>query len=319
MPQFFLGVDGGQSSTIALIGDERGVVIGYGAAGPSNHVAGPGGPARLRQALLTSVSAAWNNSPFGGTKGLPQFESAFFGMAGGAEDKVVLIRQWISARRLEVSHDAAGALIGATEGRPGIIVVAGTGSIAFGMNGRGKTARAGGWGYLIGDAGSGLDLARSALVAALRHEEGWGPPTKLRERLLAFTGATGLNEALHKWYTAEFPRERVASFSRQVDEAARAGDRVAREILRSGAGELAQLVARVRRRIFRPREHALVSYSGGVFKSTLVRDRFRRLVGQQGYHRVLPPALAPATGALLAAYCNAGRADVKLRNVPPEL
>ena len=319
MPQIFLGVDGGQSSTVALIGDDRGVVIGYGAAGPSNHADAPGGRERLRQAVRTSVSTAWNSSPFRRSKGLPQFESAFLGMTGGAEDKVALIRRLISARRLEVSHDATTALIGATEGRPGIIVVAGTGSIAFGMNARGETARAGGWGYLIGDAGSAFDLAREALIAALRHEEGWGPPTRLRERLLAFTEVSSLNEALHTWYTVEFPRERVASFSRRVDEAARAGDRAAREILRSGASELAQLAARVRRRLFRPREHAVVSYSGGVFKSKLVRDRFRRLVGQQGNNRVLPPALGPAAGALLAAYRNAGRADVKLRNLPPEL
>ena len=319
MPQFCLEVDGGQSSTVALIGDERGVVIGYGAAGPSNHVDAPGGRERLRQAVLISVSAAWNSSPLGGSKGLPEFESAFLGMTGGAEDKVVLLRQLISARRLEVSHDATTALIGATEGHPGIIVIAGTGSIAFGMNAHGKTARAGGWGYLIGDAGSAFDLARCALIAALRQEEGWGPPTQLRERLLAFTGASGLNEALHRWYTVEFPREWVASFARQVDEAARAGDWAAREILRSGASGLAQLAARVRRRIFRPREQALVSYSGGVFKGKLLRERFRRLVGQQGNNRVRPPALGPAAGALLAAYRNADRADVKLRNLPPEL
>ena len=319
MPGFFLGVDGGQSSTVALIGDERGVVLGYGAAGPSNHVAGPGGQEKLRKAVTISVSAAWNNSPFGGRKTLPEFESAFFGMTGGAEDKIAVVRELISARRLEVSHDAITALIGATEGHPGIIVIAGTGSIAFGMNARGQTARAGGWGYVFGDEGSAFDLARRSLVAALRYEEGWGPATQLRDRIVAFSNAKDLNEALHKWYTLEFPRDRVASFSRHLDEAAHAGDRVAREILRSGAGELAQLVARVRHRIFRPREPVLVSYIGGVFKSKIVRDRFRKLVEQQGENHVRPPVLGPAAGALLAAYRNAGYTEIKLRNLPPEL
>lgn len=319
MPQFFLGVDGGQSSTVALIGDERGVVVGYGAGGPCNHVEGPGGREKLRKAVLFSVSAAWNNSPFGGDRPLPEFESAFFGMTGGAEDKIAIIRELIFARRLEVSHDAITALIGATEGHPGIIVVAGTGSIAFGMNARGQIARAGGWGYVFGDEGSAFDLARRSLVAALRYEEGWGPATRLRERLLAFAGAADINAVLHKWYTVEFPRNRVASFSKQVDEVARAGDRVARELLRAAVTELAQLAARVRRHIFRPRERVLVSYIGGVFKSKIVRDRFRKLVEQQADNQVAPPALGPAAGALLAAYRNAGRTEIKLKNLPPEL
>lgn len=319
MARYFLGVDGGQSSTVALIGNESGVVIGYGAAGPANHVEGPGGREKLQKAVGISVSAAWNNSPYGGVDGkLPEFESAFFGMTGGREDKVQIIAELIRAKRLEVSHDAITALIGATEGQPGIIVIAGTGSIAFGINAEGHTARAGGWGFMFGDEGSAWGLSRAALVAGLKYEEGWGKPTQLRERLIEFSGARDLNEALHKWYTVEFPRNRIASFSKQVDEAARAGDRVAREILRSGAGELAALVGRVRPRIFKPRDMALVSYIGGVWKSKLVRDHFKKVVEAQGHNRVTAPALGPAAGALLAAYRNAGITDIKLRNLPPE-
>lgn len=318
MPQFFLGVDGGQTSTVALIGNEQGVVLGYGGAGPSNHVQAAGGREKLRRAVLGAVNAAWSHSPFSGSR-RPAFESAFFGMTGGPEDKAAIIGDLIRARRLEITHDAVTALMGATEGRPGIIVIAGTGSISFGMNAGGETARAGGWGYVFGDQGSGFDIARQALVAALRHEEGWGPPTALRERIMKFSGAADTNEALHQWYTADFPRPRVASFSRIVDEAARAGDRVARSILGSAAFELSQLVFRVRRRIFKPREDVLVSYIGGVFHSKMVLERFRRLVRAQAPNRVLPPALGPAAGALLAAYRAAGITDLKLRNLPPEL
>jgi N-acetylglucosamine kinase-like BadF-type ATPase len=318
MAQYFLGVDGGQSSTVALIGDDNGVVMGYGAAGPSDHVRGPGGLEKLRKAVTISVGAAWRNSPYGG-KQLPKFESAFFGMTGGGEDKAPIIRKLIPARLLEVSHDALTALIGATAGQPGIIVVAGTGCICFGMNARGQTARAGGWGYIFGDEGGAFGLARAALVAALRYEEGWGPLTQLRHRIITFSGAKNLNDALHKWYSLDFPRDRVASFSRHIDEAARDGDRVAREILRSGASELAQLVARVRRRIFKPKDLVLVSYIGGVWKSKMVRERFRKLVEEQGQNHVQAPALGPAAGALLAAYRNAGRLKIKLKNLPPEL
>ena len=320
-PQFFLGLDGGQTSTVALIGNEEGVVLGYGEAGPSNHVRAPGGQKKLRRAVVGAVNAAWSNSPFPGRR-RPAFESAFFGMTGGPEDKAAILSEVIRARRLEITHDAVTALMGATEGRPGIIVIAGTGSISFGMNAGGETARAGGWGYVFGDQGSGFDIARQALVAALRQEEGWGPATALGERIIdfsEFSGAANINDALHRWYTAEFSRDRVASFSRVVDQAARAGDRVARAILRNAALELSQLVARVRRRIFRPKEEVLVSYIGGVFKSRIVLDRFRKLVRAQAPNRVLPPVLGPAAGALLAAYRAAGRTDLKLKNLPPEL
>src|SRR5947209_3167873 len=81
------------------------------------------------------------------------------------------------------------ALAGATRSGQGIITIAGTGSIAFGRNPAGRTARAGGWGYIFGDEGGGFDIARQATRAILRLEEGWGPPTALRETLLAATGS----------------------------------------------------------------------------------------------------------------------------------
>ncbi len=319
MPQkLYLGVDGGATSTVALIGDEQGVVVGYGESGPSNHVKKPGGAAKLRRAVLGAVRAAWENSPFGGSR-RPILESSFFGMTGGPEDKAALIAKMIRSRRMEVTHDAVTALMGATEGRPGIIVISGTGSICFGMNSHGETARAGGWGYAFGDEGSSFDTARQALRAALAMEEGWTPKTALRDRILKFSSSPGINDAMHRWYTEEFPRSRVASFSREVDQAAIAGDRVARRILQNAALELSHLVERVRRRIFRSGEEVLVSYIGGAFKSRIMLERFRRLVRRQGLNRVVAPALGPAAGALLAAYRAAGRNDVRLKNLPPEL
>ncbi len=318
MKRLYLGIDGGASSTTACRGVENGVVLAIGTAGPCNHVKASRGAAKLRGAVLGSIRKAWKNVPFPGSR-KPVFDSAFLGMAGGPDDKAAIIAEIIECRRLEVTHDAVTALMGATHGRPGIIVIAGTGSIGFGMNGAGQTARAGGWGYLYGDEGSAFDTARQALRAALRQEEGWGRPTVLLKRIIEFSSAKDVNEVMHLWYNDDFPRNRVASFTRIVDEAARAGDSVARSLLRNAAAELAHLVARIRPQIFKAREEVLVSYIGGAFHSRLMLDRFRRLVRGQGVNRVLPPALGPAAGALLAAYRAAGRGDVRLRNLPPEL
>ena len=108
--------------------------------------------------------------------------------------------------RLTVTNDAVIALAGATETGLGIIVIAGTGSIAFGRNHEGRTARAGGWGYVFGDEGGAFDMVRQALRAALRIDEGWGETTVLRGVMVDAIGAHDANDALHRLYTPEWPR-----------------------------------------------------------------------------------------------------------------
>ena len=239
MTQYFLGVDGGQSSTKALIGDETGRVLGAGAGGPCNHVDAAAGLAKLTSAVEDSVARACEQADLDPAR--VHFEAACFGMSGGPDDKEALLGRILRAAKLIVTHDAMIALSGATGGEPGVITIAGTGSIAFGRNQSGETARAGGWGYLFGDEGGGFDLVRQAMRAALRFEEGWGPPTTLRVRILEATGARDANGALHRLYTADYPRSRVAVFSRLVDEAAMSGDQVALEILHGAAQQLAML------------------------------------------------------------------------------
>src|SRR5579864_961023 len=221
--KLFLGVDGGQSGTTALVGDESGRVVGIGRGGPCNHV----GKAEGREKFLRAVGGCLREAGFEGA----EFEGACLGFSGGPADKNAYVRELIKAKHYLVTHDAAIALTGATAGAPGVIAIAGTGSIAFGRNTSGKVARAGGWGYVFGDEGGGFDLVRQALRAALREEEGWGPKTALRDALVSSAGATSANDLLHRFYTDEYPRERVAAFSRLVDRIARDGDAVAREIL----------------------------------------------------------------------------------------
>jgi len=237
--KLFLGVDGGQSGTTALIGDELGRVLGEGKAGPANHAATGEGRARLEGAVRASVAAAT------GAAGLDDsqvsFEAACFGMSGGPEDKRQILAATVRSGQIVVVTDAEVALSGAAGGGPGMVVIAGTGSIALGRNAEGRTARAGGWGYIFGDEGGAFDIARQALRAALRMEEGWGPQTALREALLEATGAAGVNEAMHLFYTPEWPRARVASLAAAVDQAAENADPAARRILAQAAQELALL------------------------------------------------------------------------------
>jgi N-acetylglucosamine kinase-like BadF-type ATPase len=292
--QLFLGVDGGQSSTTAVIGDPTGRVLGTGVSGPCNHVGAGDGRQKFLSAMQECLAAACQEAGLDPLR--VRFASACLGFSGGPADKQALVEETISAARLFVTTDAWIALNGATAGKPGIVVIAGTGSIAFGRNSRGQTARVGGWGYVFGDEGGAFDIVRQALRAALRAEEGWGPATALRKTLLDAAGGTSINEVLHSFYTSEFPRDRIAALAPEVDQAAVAGDTVARAILDGAALQLAGLAHAVRGRLFLPAETVPTAYIGGVFRSSVLREDFRRRISSG-------PALhPPAIGALIEAY-----------------
>jgi N-acetylglucosamine kinase-like BadF-type ATPase len=238
--------------------------------------------------------------------GAVEFAAACFGMSGGPDDKREILADILRTERLVVTTDAVTALAGATAGGQGIITIAGTGSIAFGRNTAGVSARAGGWGYVFGDEGGAFDLVRQSLRAALRMEEGWGPPTNLRAVLLEATGSRSANELLHLFYTDEWPRSRVATLARLVDEAAVNGDGVAVEIVNRAAMDLAMLAASVRAQLWNAGDAVDVAYIGGVFESGSLRERFRMLVEMESGNRCGPPLHGPAEGALLEAYRIAG-------------
>jgi N-acetylglucosamine kinase len=302
--RLFLGVDGGQSSTTVLIADESGRVLGAGEAGPCNHAGAEEGRARLERAVKEGLEAACAQA--GLDAATVRFESACMGMSGGPDDKQAVLEGTVRAEHLMVTTDAAVALSGATATGQGIAAIAGTGSMAFGRNGEGRTARAGGWGYMFGDEGGGFDIARQALRAALRMEEGWGPPTSLRQALLDSTGRRNVNEVLHLFYTAEWPRARVARLASLADAAAGEGDAVAMGILNRAAVELAMLVAAIRSQLWQPGEAVDVAYIGGVFQSRTVLERFHTLVELEPGNHCGPPRHGPAEGALLEAYRAVG-------------
>jgi len=311
MTDYFLGVDGGQSSTFALVGDANGRVLGAGRGGPSNHAGAAEGRAKFTSAIKTCLSAACASA--GLDAATVRFAAACLGFSGGPSDKESILREILRSDRTIVTNDALIALSGATAGEPGVITIAGTGSIAFGRNSSGKTARAGGWGYVFGDEGSAFYIARQALRAALRMEEGWGDAAGLRQMFLNETGAPDVNDLMHRLYTPEFPRPSIAAFGALVDQAAENGDAMAREILKDAARELAAIASAVRVQLFDKREAVRAAYVGGVFRSRTVRETFIALVGDGAG----PPLYGPAAGALLEAYRVAG-IHCKLSNAPPE-
>jgi N-acetylglucosamine kinase-like BadF-type ATPase len=304
MAQYFLGVDGGQSSTTAILGDAEGRVLGVGRGGPCNHIKTGDGRAKFENAINGCLRAAAAQAGLANER--LRFAAACLGFSGGPKDKEELVRGIIEAERFDITNDGIIALVGATGGAPGIIVVGGTGSIAFGRNGSGRTARAGGWGYIYGDEGGGFDITREAVRACLRMEEGWGPSTSLLGILLAETASASANDMMHRFYTTDFSRPQIASFSKLVDQAAREGDRVAIEILNRAAQQLAGFAMNVRSVLFEAGEAAWVCPVGSVYRSETLRHRFETLVSLEAANHFAEPLYGPASGALIQAWNLAG-------------
>jgi N-acetylglucosamine kinase-like BadF-type ATPase len=299
----FLGVDGGQSSTTALVADAAGRVLGIGNDGPCNHVQSAAeGRDKFIRVIGGCVRAACGGD-------IPRFRAACLGFSGGPADKEQILREMLHVDSLSVTTDARIALTGATAGGAGIITVAGTGSISFGRDSSGRTVRAGGWGYAFGDEGGGYDIARKALRAVLKQHEGWGPSTSLHDRMLAATAAGDANQMLHMFYTADWPRKRIATLAKLVDAEAEAGDETAIAILDQTAEALALFTNAVRHQLEDPRQ---VSPIGSVWRSRILTASFKRRM--DGFPFVAP-LLGPAAGALLEAFALANQ-TVTLSNLP---
>jgi glucosamine kinase len=314
--QLFLGIDGGQTSTQAAICDQAGQLLGAGRAGPANHLHEPGGAERLQRALRDSLQAAWRQTGFDPAQRFPTFAVICCGMTGGGEPIPGLLGQYAAWGQLLADYDLATAHAGALLGAPGVIVIAGTGSAAYGTNSAGQTARAGGWAHLMGDEGSGYDLGRQALIAAARAEDGREPATCLLPAVLAFFEQDRLWQVRQLVYSPAVDRARIAQLAPLVFQAARQGDAAAQAILERAGQELAELGLAVLRRLGLQQQAVRVAPVGGLFQAGEgLRVPFaRHLQSGAPQAEVVEPACPPVLGALLLALKAGGVAiDLPLR------
>lgn len=290
--------------TLAAVCDLRGRLLGLGRAGPADHVWEPGGVARARKAVTHSAQRARRAAGLGEVG----FEAAFLGITGATEHTRRAVGGCVKAKRVRLANDKVNALASVTEGRPGVVVIAGTGTIAYGENARGESAEASGWGYLIGDEGGAFWIAKQALAAACRAYDGRGEATALGDALVAAAGTEDLWGAHALIYSGKLSRAEIAGLAVVTAEAAAAGDREARLILREAGRELGLAAGVVARKLRMHRGRVMVGMVGGVFDgSPLVRASFRREVKRRVPRATLAAArYAPVIGSVLLALKLAG-------------
>ena len=293
-----VGVDGGGSKTQAVILDVDGAILGEGLAGPSNPLRV--GIANAASAVCEAIDKACEVAKVRRT----DLVAAEIGLAG-------VRRNELRARMREALHstgigeivvvsDAEIALYGATEGEPGLIVIAGTGSICCGMNASARRACAGGWGPVAGDEGGGAWIARRALRAIAHATDGRGPTTAMTVAACTYFHVTNPADLSTAIYAPTITNERLAGFGKYVIEAAKAQDRIAREILVEAGVELGLAAAAVIRNLKLERVAFPVAYVGGVFRAggELVLSTLRqevKKIAPKAY--LLPPRFSPAVAA----------------------
>lgn len=289
---FIAGIDGGGTKTTLLCQDLTGRTLGTEVFGPLNingteqaaleellHALA-GTLRRKGRCLALCIGAAGVSNP------------RFGQMAAKAMDEAGVGR-W----RLAGDHEIA--LAGGLDDGPGCALIAGTGSICVGSDGAGNTVRAGGWGHLIGDEGSGYALGRDALRAVTRFWDGWGGATALTQLLDSQLGLRDRQSVVSYVYDGD--KRRLAALAPLVERAAADGDEKARDIIEDNAWSLAKLAQGVAERLGIGRGEIVML--GGLLESeTLLRRRtVEMLAGLLPEWTCIPPKRSAAEGALLLA------------------
>ena len=304
-----LGIDAGGTKTVCLLADEDGHVLAEARGSGANlQSAGELEVEKVLHRVMEAVIPQDDVRPAAICLGIAGVDRP-----GDAEAVRGIMRRIGFKTRTLVVNDALIALVAGAGDEPGVVVVAGTGSIAYGRNAAGQAARAGGWGYLLGDEGGGFWIGRAALSAAVRQFDGRGPATLLTEMVLQHMRLASPSELIHEIYYRDLQRHAIAGLAALVQDATDAGDAVAAQILARAGGELAAAAASVITRLGMRGESFPTVLAGGIFRGVpwLMGDVASRLseVAPRSAVRLLD--VEPAVGAVRLALA-AARGEVKI-------
>ena len=309
-----LGIDAGGTKTVCFLADGDGNVLGEArSGGASLRAEGELGVEKVLHSVMDQA--------LGGRA--RDVEAICLGMVGADREAEGALARGIMRRigagsRVVVVSDALVALVAGVGEAPGVVIICGTGSMAYGRNARDQAARAGGWGHVLGDEGSGYWIGRLALRAVMRASDRRGRETRLTGKVLAHFGLTEPQQLVREVYHRSLRPSEIAGVARCVQLAHDEGDGVASEILRQGARELLACANSVVTRLGMQDEAVSFVLAGGMFQAVpwLCEELTRRLpdIAARGVVRKLDRE--PAYGAVLLAIADA-RGDARLPTYVP--
>ncbi|MEM2088822.1 MAG: BadF/BadG/BcrA/BcrD ATPase family protein [Thermoproteota archaeon] len=304
--RYVVGVDGGGTKTAAVLLTVDGKIVSRSETGPSNHH--NVGVERARKAIEEACIEAVRTAGVE-TKDVEIVVASLAGLDCNLDFKVMeeTVRGF-PIGRITLVHDSMAALYATNAGRESAIIIAGTGSSTAGINKRGEYARAGGWGYLLADEGSGFYIAKKGVAAALLEYEERGPRTMITRLLMEKFNAKTPDEIIWHVYTKGISIVEFARLAPLVTEAAMKGDEVAIRILRDAGVELANTVSGVIRRLRMEEDEFPIGLIGGVFKAgglvTKPLEETIRAIAPKAY--LTSPRLPAVAGSSLIALEKAG-------------
>lgn len=301
----YLGVDGGGTNTRIVLINQKKNLVGEGMAGASN-------PLRVGiEAAVTHIFEAVNQACDEANLSRSDIVSATLGLAGvRREDLRKRIHERFTRelhiKPVEVCTDAEIALYGATLGKAGLAVIAGTGSICIGSDGNGHRATAGGWGPLAGDEGGGAGIARRALQAIAKASDGRGKKTSLSDVALDYFRTARMDDLPVAIYAPQMDNAKIAGFARFVIETAIEGDEVARQVISEAGSELALAANAVIEKLHLENRKFPIAKVGSIFSAgELLTESLLNKV-----HKIAPeayltePQMSPALAAAVWAFEN---------------
>ncbi len=299
---YYIGVDGGASKTAAIVVDENDRKLGSGLAGASNHLR-----VGIEEATR-NIERAVNTALVEAGIAIRDVEYAYCGIAGSDHpahrQKVIdALKVFLPRGNFIVDTDARVALTGAIGFGAGVVIISGTGSVAFGRNTSGDEARAGGWGPTLGDEGSGYWIAREGLSAVVRAHDARGFHTLMTDLICEEYGMCNAEELPKFVYATTTHADDIAKYGKVVIEAAQADDDVARDILARGGAELVECVLAVARKLHMTDDEFPVAYVGGAFHAgeLLLSPMRLRLQRDAPGATLIPPHRPPVEGAAMMA------------------
>lgn len=316
--RYVMGVDGGATKTLAAVIDLQAGSLHLGHGGSSNPDAV--GPEAASGALLMAAAQALERTGIV----MGQLDGAVLALAGTNTDAIRALVQpggafaqagglsESDARKWVVVNDVVGAWAAATGAAPGVGVISGTGSNVLGVGPTNRPWRAGGWGHVLGDEGSGYWLAVQSIKAALRERDGSGPPTALSEAAVRFFGVTSIEQLASLVYAKPLSKGELAAFALETARAANdRNDAVARSLYERAAIELGEQVKAVVRQTALKDEFPVGLIGGGFKAGAVFVDPLAACIHELAPGaRVATVSMAPVGGCLLLAARAAGRHGV---------
>ena len=298
-----LSIDGGGTKTNAAVCDIEGNVLGLATAGPSNYHSL--GIATTKQNLHEAISTALSNA---GITNNCCFQLAFFGLAGldhpqDSPNYEAIIKDlpW-PIKQIHIINDARLSLALVNTGGPGMIVVSGTGSIAYGLNAFGQEARAGGWGYLLGDEGSGYDLGLKTLRTVTKALDGCLEADLLTSSLLKHLQLNSASELTDYFYEIPKAPSEIASIARLTHQLAQEGDIISQKLCLEASQDLALIAYTVLKKLTMTDAAVNIGLSGGAFQSNFLVNSFIHELLKKAPKAIISPLELPAVyGGLIMA------------------